>query len=272
LIPPAVARLARSAGRFLAQLAPPPCVSCQRGVNAGSPPLCSRCRGSFPLLAEPRCPRCAEPTGGVGSPDGGAYDRSAPTARCGICEDWPGPVVATDAPFEFTGAAAAAVRALKYRRRRALASTMGRAMVSSAGRVANRLASATGRGARPILVPVPLSRARLRERGFNQAHDLARVLEEAGAGELRDILWRGAGAARQAAAGAAQRLENVSGGFWAKAGPARGHETRPVLIVDDVLTTGATINACACALAESGFKCVGAVSFARTLRPLGKRQ
>ncbi|MCE2421980.1 MAG: hypothetical protein J4G03_01475 [Gemmatimonadetes bacterium] len=66
--------------------------------------------------------------------------------------------------------------------------------------------------------------------------------------------------------------ENVSGGFWAKAGPARGHETRPVLIVDDVLTTGATINACACALAESGFKCVGAVSFARTLRPLGKRQ
>jgi len=118
----------------------------------------------------------------------------------------------------------------------------------------------------PLLVPVPLTRARFRERGFNQACDIARSLAGMGLGEVDRVLMREPGGMQQARVGAALRRDNVQGRF--RASGASGASDRVTMIVDDVLTTGSTALACAEALAEAGFRRIVAVTFARTLRPL----
>jgi len=113
------------------------------------------------------------------------------------------------------------------------------------------------------LVPVPTTPARLRERGFNQALDLAEALGARLGLPVEKALLRDPGGGRQASGGAAARGSNVLGRFRASANlPTEG----AVLIVDDVLTTGATVGACARALREAGFARIGALTFARTLR------
>jgi len=121
-----------------------------------------------------------------------------------------------------------------------------------------------------LLVPVPLAPARLRERGYNQA----RLLTEALARELgwpyRAALNRGKQGRRQVRSGRADRALNVQDAFradpsfLAEAGAGHGLEELPLVLVDDVITTGATACACAAALEAAGLGCAGAVSFART--------
>jgi len=170
---------------------------------------------------------------------------------------------AVDAPFVYDGAAATAVRALKYKGWRSVAGIMAGSMGPAVRLVASRLSASDQP---PLLVPVPLASARARGRGFNQASDLAEALAGAGLGEFHVALRREGGGEHQAAIGAKKRQANVRGRFWAP-DPAEAPE-RPVIIVDDVLTTGATALECSEALAEAGFRRIGAVTFARTLRPL----
>lgn len=122
-----------------------------------------------------------------------------------------------------------------------------------------RLAS----GRSVILVPVPLDRSRLRRRGFNQAALLAAELGRATGMGWRSSLGRLPAAHRQAELGRADRATNVRFGFrW------RAEHRLPVarvLLVDDVLTTGATAAACARVIGEAGYDCRGVVTFARAL-------
>jgi len=155
------------------------------------------------------------------------------------------------------------VRSLKYGRWRSLASYMAEPMVPSIEAVLARLEADSGS---PRLVPVPLTAARYRERGFNQASDLARALAKHEVGEFCEELVRAPGGGRQAGLAGGLRRANVQGRFGVLRTPAR--PDRAAIIIDDVLTTGATAIACAEALAEAGFRRVATVSFARTLRPL----
>ena len=114
---------------------------------------------------------------------------------------------------------------------------------------------------RAVVVPVPATAARLRERGFNQARSLADGVGRALGLHVVEALVRTPGGGRQAAVGAAERRSNVAGRFRVAAGVSRGGSA---LIVDDVVTTGATLGACARALAEAGFTRIGGLTFART--------
>ncbi|WP_419858972.1 ComF family protein [Candidatus Palauibacter irciniicola] len=246
--------LGRAAAAAFDALVPAACVGCRRGVAPDGPPLCALCRSRLPRLASPRCRRCAQPLGNIAAAAG-------ELVRCGTCEEWPDVLVAADAPFAFEGLAARTVRALKYDRWRSLAPWMAARMAPAAEVMASRL----GEGA-TWLIPVPLTPARRRERGFNQAGELARALADRGVGSLGPFLDRRPGGSRQAGVGGALRRANVQGRFRLRAGLPDGR--RSAIIVDDVLTTGATAIACAETLAEAGFRSVATVSFARTLLPL----
>jgi ComF family protein len=116
-----------------------------------------------------------------------------------------------------------------------------------------------------LLVPVPLGRTRLRERGHNQAGLLADALAaRSGSLVAHDVLLRRRETRTQTDLAPDARRRNVSGAFAPGPRSARG---LVVALVDDVLTTGATLGAAAVALARAGAREVGAVTFARAAVP-----
>ncbi len=179
----------------------------------------------------------------------------APAALCATC------LVRGDAPYAclrhphaqvasawvYDDAAAAVVQALKYDGRPQLASALG-------GVLAGALPAG---GPRPDLVlEMPLHPARERERGYNQAAMLADALAEAiSVPRAFGAILRIRATAPQARLGQRDRRQNVSGAFKVML-PARLHGRR-VLVVDDVLTTGNTMQACLGALAEAGAQASG---------------
>ena len=162
------------------------------------------------------------------------------------------------APFAYEGAARTAVHRLKYAGLRAIAPVMARPMAEAL--------SLTGARA-DVIVPVPLHPSRLRERGFNQALLLARHVGEAvGLPVREDVLVRlVAGTPQVDAATIDERRRNVAGAF----GLASGADLArlDVVLVDDVLTTGSTLDSAAGALKRGGARSVYAVAFARGLWP-----
>lgn len=194
------------------------------------PDRCAACGGGGGLL----CPRCRA---GLRP-----YPPDAPT---------PG-LDAMAVAWLYDGTVRRAVHALKYRRRR-----------RAAGALADALAASLGPPPADALIPVPLHPGRLAERGFNQAEELALRLGRrwrmpvCTAGLERD---RDTG--HQARLSRAERQTNVAGAFvWRGAGPPPAR----ALLVDDVLTTGATLAACAAALRAAGSREVRAVALARSL-------
>jgi ComF family protein len=184
--------------------------------------LCDACRGAIPRLDTPLCVRCLaagrEPAG---------------------CLAHPG--FATHAPWIYDPRAAAVVHALKYGERPGLAAALGAGM-----------AQALPPGYRPDLVlDVPLHRTRRRERGYNQAGLLADALAEAiHTPRHAGALVRVRATRAQARLGPEARRRNMAGAFRVtRPGALAG---RSVLIVDDVLTTGATLEAALAAVAAAG--------------------
>jgi ComF family protein len=154
---------------------------------------------------------------------------------------------------EYDGALKAIVHALKYEARRSLARPLAALMQH---RGADLVAAAD------CAVPVPLHPARRRERGFNQAADLARHLGL----PVNDALRRVRATATQTGLPAAQRHRNVRDAF-AVTRSARDLIGRTVLMVDDVSTTGATLEACARVLKQLGVREVLALTAARVVTP-----
>jgi ComF family protein len=112
------------------------------------------------------------------------------------------------------------------------------------------------------LVPVPLYHRRHRERGFNQAHEMARGLAAKRKVPVLDCLYRYRETVSQTKLERAARWENMSGAFRMKRGfDVRG---RNLLVIDDVFTTGATVNACAQALAQAGAGQLAVLTVARS--------
>ena len=115
---------------------------------------------------------------------------------------------------------------------------------------------------RSILVPVPLAAPRRRERGFNQSQELALVLGEIWRIPVVEALSRGRSTGTQTRLTPGDRLRNVAGAFATVMGSGKLAGSH-VVLVDDVVTTAATLNACAKALHEGGARIISYVTFGR---------
>jgi ComF family protein len=227
----------------------PACAAC--GVLLDAPshgPVCPACWRTILPITPPVCDRCGDPL-----PAWRAI--SVPLAICPRCRRTPRAIDRARAIGEYDGALRAIVHALKYDGRRSLAAPLAAMMRESAGDLVAGV---------DFAVPVPLHPSRRRHRGFNQAADLARHLRV----PIRLALRRTRATATQTDLPAAQRHRNVRDAF-ALTRYGRAMSGAIVLIVDDVSTTGATLDACARVLKSGGVKEVRAVTAARvaTRRP-----
>lgn len=212
------------------------------------PPRCAGCRA--PTSQEPFCPICAEALAEV-PPGCTRCGLPGPDPLCGACLASPPAFASVHAGGLFGGPLADAVHALKYGDHPGLARPLG-------GWLAGRVALPPG----AAIVSVPLARRRRIERGYDQAGLLADELAAAAnrAGDrLRGALLRIRETKPQVGRGRPERMRNVKGAFWAN-GSVEG---RDVVLVDDVVTTGATAEAAARALLEAGAAKVAVVALAR---------
>lgn len=223
---------------LLARAVPKRCALCgTSGVEGG---LCVHCTTDLPPLPVPCCPVCAAP-----SPTG---------ATCGACLKAPPRFDATFVGCSYAFPVDALIRALKYRR-----------TLAAAGALAEVLARGLwGAPAPDLVVPVPLSAERERARGFNQSLEIARCLPARWRRAIdAAALVRTHDTPPQAALPLVDRARNVKGAFRA----ARTLDAMSIALVDDVMTTGATLDAAAAALKAAGARDVVAWVVARTPPP-----
>ncbi len=230
-------QLAKLKGIALDLLFPQWCVGCGKEGEL----ICSSCRRSLPQIVPPLCPRCGRP-----QPSG---------ILCPGCVGWRAEIDGIRSPFRFDGAARQAVYQLKYRNLRALVAPLAKLLQDYLS--ANPIPV-------EVLVPVPLHQKRLRERGYNQSSLLARELGKLiGLSVVDDCLIRWRHALPQArTATVDQRQSNVAGAFTCR---DRRLQDKQVLLIDDVSTSGATLDACVAALKAGGAASVWGLVLAREI-------
>jgi ComF family protein len=225
-------------------LLPRVCLSCENEfAGARGDVICPTCWSRLSLLPHPQCERCGHPTEGRACR---FCELLLPFVRSARSACW--------VPHE-TGSAV--VRALKYH-----------GWVTAARGIADRLSRLAWPEdvvrERAALVPVPLSSARERERGFNQAALIADALAvHWNVPVWRDAIARTRFAQTQTRLTPAERSANVLGAFSVPGAAQARLRGRHLVLVDDVLTTGATLNACASALFDAGARILSYVTFGR---------
>ena len=240
-----IRRAAGEACRALADLLlPRACTVCERLLDRGDTGLvCGRCWARLPQLPSPRCDRCGHPT----------Y-----AEKCRWCDLLPPYVRAARSVAWAAGEIGlGVVHALKYGGWYRVAPEMAR-------RMARLDWPPDVLDERCAIVPVPLSSKRERQRGYNQSAQLARPLAEVWQIPVwTDVLARTRHTETQTRLTPGDRLRNVSGAFRAAASARSALRGAHVIVVDDVVTTAATLNACAAALCDGGARVVSFVTFGR---------
>jgi ComF family protein len=216
------------------------CGACWASILPLTPPLCDACGDPLPTLNE-----------ALANESSGIDDGWRTSPICRRCHGATHLVSRARAVGAYDGALRIIVHALKYDARRSLARHLGELMRA---RGADILQGAT------CVVPVPLHPSRRRERGFNQARDLARHLGL----PVVEALARVRSTAPQAELTAVERRRNLEGAFAATR-HARRLIGSTIVLVDDVSTTGTTLDGCALALKNAGIADVRALTAARVV-------
>ncbi len=198
--------------------------------------LCAECYAQLPWLPTLHCPQCAIPTSSGN--------------LCGGCLSHPPRFDAVTAAFIYAWPLAPLIHHYKYAGNLALARLLGEALAVPANRAVD------------CIIPMPLSPARLRERGFNQAQEIARVVSRATGIKLAaEACRRVRDSAPQATLPWKERAKNIRGAFVCDADLSGLR----VAVIDDVLTTGATLNELARNLRKAGAIEIQGWVVARTL-------
>lgn len=201
--------------------------------------MCARCESQLPWIFPPVCPRCGRP--------------QASGILCPTCAQATGAISVIRSPLRFEGVARRAIHELKYHNLRAIAPTLA----------AYLFESLQDAGYKPdIIVPVPLHPRRARRRGYNQSLLLAReVGRKAHTPVSADSLVRvREGSSQVHTTSVEARRQNVSGAFACNEATVSG---KRILVVDDVCTTGATLESCAVTLRSAGAVDVWGLTVAR---------
>ena len=225
----------------------PRCLGCGDATRDPAALVCGRCRSRIQPPPPPLCPRCGMPRLRTGR---------APGALCQECLEWPAGLRVARSACLLHHPADALVHQLKYRGWKALGGFM-------ADRMAAVPLPADVAGEARLVVPVPTTGARLRERGYNQAEVLARAVAAATGRTLFPALGRTPGSSSQTTLQPVARMANVAGAFRPVDAAATEIAGEHLLLVDDVLTTGATVVACTEMLIAAGARCVSVLTFAR---------
>ena len=229
---------------------PPQCLACRALVTEPGR-LCPSCWPKARFIAPPSCTVCGRALTGTG-PSPGLPDLDL---TCGACLQSPPQFTRARSVLIFDGVGRDLVHQLKYADRLDGAGAMGAWMVQAAGEAAQTA---------DLIVPVPLHYLRLVRRRYNQAQILAQVIaRETGLPLESDGLRRVRRTKSQVGLNARERAENVRGAFQVSPKLRDRLAQARVLLVDDVLTTGATVSACAQALSRAGASEVTVLTLAR---------
>ena len=233
---------------LLAFFFPPICVSCGEKLSRDDEHFCSACRSTFTSVPRPQCPTCGAPLG----------NKVIEGKRCPNC---PQDTIYFDrarAPLLYEGAIADGIIALKFHSRPELAELFGRILFFF---LRTRLKDLRIDG----IVPVPLHPRRFYTRGFNQAEEIANTLSKlSGLPIWGEVLRRTRHTRPQTRLPHSLRGQNVMGAFVVTfAEPIR---QRHVILLDDVYTTGSTLNACAGALKRAGAREITALTVCRAVK------
>ena len=236
-IPLAARSASRFSGRLLDLVFPTRCAGCGTLGDI----WCAACRSQVQPIPQPVCLRCGKPVQQPG--------------RCPACREASFHVSAIRAAAVYREPVSQAIHEFKYNGRQDLGQPLGELL---AGYWRGRTVSVD------LVVAVPLHQARLKERGFNQSQLLAETLcRVAGLPLLQpEVLRRERATQQQIHLGPEERRQNVSGAFEWAGPPLTGVS---VLLIDDVATTGATLEACGEALHAAGATRVWALTVARAL-------
>jgi ComF family protein len=254
-IPTPQSLLVSATNALLSVLLAPRCAACKEPIaDVLAGPICQACWAAIHRITPPICDSCGDPL-----PSWRELSRTA--ARCARCRRAAGAIDRGRAIGEYEGALREIIHAFKYDERLSIGTRLGRIMRESARDLLQDV---------DFVVPVPLYPKRERARGFNQAAVLAEGLEL----PVYSVLARIRHTTPQVNLPAARRHANVRDAFQlARCGPRllrrRGHprlSNAVVLLVDDVSTTGATLEACARVLKRAGVREVRALTGARVVR------
>jgi ComF family protein len=242
---------ARTAGRSALDLAlPPHCLACGEPVLALGE-FCADCFRQTGFISEPCCIRCGVPFISLAQ---GGVDLLCPT-----CRTTPPTFDRARAALRYDAQARRLLLPLKYADRVEMTTLLVRQMARAGGALLRQA---------DVLVPVPLHRRRLFMRRYNQAallgHGLARGAHKR---MLPDALVRTRPTANLGDKSARERASEVAGAFIVRPSRAATLVGRRVLLIDDVMTSGATANACALALMRAGAAGVDVLTAARVSDP-----
>ncbi len=221
-------------------LMPRRCAFCGFRTVAGERGICPGCSSDLPWVRH-ACPHCAQP---MAVPAG---------ASCAACQAKPPPYIAAVAPLHYEFPVDAALKALKFRRKLYYADAFAELLADAAAGLDAGI---------DAVLPVPLHWRRRAVRGFNQAEELCRPLARRLALPLVRGVVRRRRTPAQSGLSARERHRNLRGAFLVRRAPGARH----VLIVDDVITTGATVLHLALALRAAGVQRVSVLAVARAAR------